>query len=154
MDELNRLVIEAACREIVLRAAAAADAGDASTLAALFAADGLLERPNAVPQRGREAIRQAYASRPSGRLTRHLVTNTLVDIIAPGGARATSLVLLRSGNANDSPGPHGRAADARQIVGEFQDVLVATGEGWRIARRTAKFVLHTKARGACRFSQP
>ncbi|UUZ62154.1 nuclear transport factor 2 family protein [Polaromonas sp. P1-6] len=143
MDDLHNQTIVAACRETVLRAAAAADAGDASALAALFTADAVLERPNAAPIHGRDAIRQAYASRPVERLTRHLVTNTLVDLIAPGEAHVFSLVLVWSGNANDNPGAHGRPADVRQVVGEFRDVLVATNEGWRIARWQAVFVLYT-----------
>lgn len=145
MDELHNQTIVAACREIVLRAAAATDARDAPALAALFTADAVLERPNADPIHGRHAICQAYASRPAERLTRHLVTNTMVDLIAPGEAHVSSLVLVWSGNANDTPGPHGRLADARQIVGEFKDVLVATDEGWRIARRKASFVLHSSS---------
>ncbi len=145
MNVLDSWVIVAACQDTVLRAAAAADAGDASAVANLFTTDAVLERPNAAPLQGRDAIRLAYAGRPAERMTRHLVTNTLVDIITPGETHASSLVLLWAGNTNDTIGAYGRPADVRQIVGEFKDVLVATDEGWRIARRQAVFVLHNKA---------
>jgi ketosteroid isomerase-like protein len=143
MDTPHRQSIVAACQETILRVAAAADAGDASALAALFTVDAVLERPNAAPIHGSEAIRQVYASRSPERLTRHLVTNTLVDVIAPGESHATSLVLLWSGSMKDTAGPQGRPAVGRQMVGEFRDVLLATNEGWRIARRQALFVLHS-----------
>lgn len=145
MLEPDRWLIVSACQQAVVRAAAAVDAGDATALANLFTADAILERPNAAPLIGRDAIRLAYAARPVERMTRHLVTNTLVDILAPDRSHASSLVLLWTGNRKDAPGAHGRPADARQLVGEFEDDLVATDEGWRIARRRAVFVLYTDA---------
>ena len=57
MDALQRLLIIEACRDLVLRAAAQADTGDATALAALFTEDAVLARPNAEPLLGRAAIR-------------------------------------------------------------------------------------------------
>ncbi|MBL0420092.1 nuclear transport factor 2 family protein [Ramlibacter sp. AW1] len=142
MNELERLTITAACRDVIHRGAAAVDANDADGFAALFTEDGVLERPSGAPLQGREAVRQAYAARAPERITRHLVTNTLVEPDSPTEARATSLVLLWGGNAKDEAGPYGRPAEPRQMVGEFHDVLVRTDQGWRIARRRALFVLH------------
>jgi len=144
VDGTQPFAVAAACRDLVLRAAAAADAGDASGLAALFTAKAVLERPNSPALQGREMIRLAYAGRSPHRLTRHLVMNTLVETTGPTDARATSLVLLWSGNTADAPGPHGHPADPMQIIGEFHDAFVLTGEGWRIAHRKALFVLHSK----------
>lgn len=134
--------IEQACRELVLQAARHVDAGDAAGLARLFAPDGVLVRPNAQPLQGRDAIEAAYAQRPADRITRHLVTNTLVEIESPASARASSYVLLWTGSTSDPSGPQGRRAHARQLVGEFQDRFELTAEGWRIRRREASFVLH------------
>ena len=142
MDALQSLIIKQACRELVLRAAAHADANEPCALAALFAEDGVLVRPGAEPLVGRDAIRQSYAQRSAERITRHLVTNIVVDIESETEARAASLVLLWSGSTHDTPGPQGRPAQ-RQVVGEFADRLSLTPEGWRIARREARFVLHS-----------
>jgi ketosteroid isomerase-like protein len=131
----------AACRETVLRAAAAVDTGDARGLADLFTEDAVLLRPNGEALHGRAAIFDAYANRPAGRITRHLVTGTWVDLLAGGQARATSFVLLWSGDAARPQSPSGRPAD-KQVVGEFHDLLVHTATGWRIARRDARFILH------------
>lgn len=141
MDDLQQMSCIVACQTLVLRAAAAADGGDPVALANLFTADAVLERPNSAPIQGREAIRAAYAERPVDRLTRHLVTGTLVTPHGDTEASARSLVLLWSGSLKDPPGPAGRPAASRQVVGEFHDRLVRTPEGWRIAARQALFVL-------------
>jgi hypothetical protein len=141
---LDRLLIQQACRDLVLRAAMHADAGEVDALSELFLEDGVLCRPGTPPLHGREAIRASYASRPSGRITRHLVTGTVVDIESAHRARARSLVLLWTGSEADEPGPKGRAANAPQVLGEFDDQLSLTPLGWRIARREARFVLHAQ----------
>jgi len=142
MDATERLLIQDACRELVLRAAAHADANEPDRLADLFADDGVLTRPNAEPLHGRDAIRQAYAQRPADRITRHLVTNTRVDVESSTRARAHSYVLLWAASAADAAGPQGRPAQPRQLVGEFDDRFSLTPQGWRIAQREARFVLH------------
>ncbi|WP_240636191.1 nuclear transport factor 2 family protein [Caldimonas tepidiphila] len=145
MDELERMLAREACRELVLQAALHVDANRPEQFAALFAEDGVLTRPNAQPLRGREAILAAYRQRPADRITRHLVTNTLVTLESDTEARAASYVLLWSGSADAEPGAQGRPAHPRRMVGEFDDRFVLTAEGWRIARREARFVLHLEA---------
>lgn len=140
-DALERLRAEADCRDLVVAAAAAVDASDPAAFAALFAPDGVLERPDGSRLEGREAIRAVYAARGSERLTRHLITNHVVRLGVPGTATSHCSVLLWSGRRSDPATPQGRPADARQQVGEFDDVLVRLDEGWRIARRSARFVL-------------
>ncbi|NML18830.1 nuclear transport factor 2 family protein [Azohydromonas caseinilytica] len=142
MDTTERLEIDRACRELVLRAARCVDAGDAAGLAQLFAVDGVLVRPNAQPLQGRDAIQAVYAQRPAERMTRHLVTNTLVEVESPTSARALSYVLLWTGSSADPDGPQGRRAQGRQLVGEFEDRFTREPEGWRIKHRDARFVLH------------
>lgn len=142
-EPMDRLLAQQACRDLVLRAAACADAGDAQALAQLFAEDGVLVRPNAGPLTGRAAIHAAYAQRPSGRITRHLVTNTMVELDDPQSAHALSYVLLWAGVQDDADGPAGRPAAARQMVGEFADRFTRAADGrWLIQRREARFVLH------------
>lgn len=142
MDHLQHLLIDQACRELVLRAARHADVNAPASLAGLFSEDAVLVRPNAEPLHGREAIRRAYEQRPADRLTRHMVSNILVDIESATQARALSYVLLWTGNSTDSPGAMGRPARGSQMVGEFDDRFSLTPDGWRITRREARFVLH------------
>ena len=53
--EIDRLLARQACLDLVLRAAAFADAGDAQALAQLFAEDGQLQRPGGEVLGGRAA---------------------------------------------------------------------------------------------------
>lgn len=142
MEALQRLLVQEACRELVLRSVECTDAHDAAGLAALFAPDGLLRRPTGQPLVGRAAIQAAYAQRPRERITRHLVTNTLVEVESATSAAARSRVLLWAGSTEDADGPQGRPFRGPQLIGEFDDRFVLTGEGWRFASRDASFVLH------------
>jgi uncharacterized protein (TIGR02246 family) len=142
MDALQRLLIQDACRELVLRAVECTDAHDAAGLAALFTPDGVLSRPGGQALVGRAAIEAAYAQRPRERITRHLVTNTRVVVESGSAATGRSLVLLWAGSTEDATGPQGRPLRGAQLVGEFDDRFVLSSEGWRIARREAVFVLH------------
>lgn len=142
MDELERLLAEQACTRLVLQAAAHVDGGDPAALAALFTPDAVLVRPGGTALHGRAAIQSAYEQRPAERITRHLVSNTLVDLVSATEARAQSQVLLWTGSTADAAGPRGRPASGGPVVGAFDDRFVKTPEGWRIAHRTASFVLH------------
>lgn len=141
LSPMNRMIAEQACRDLVVQAAILTDAQNHEDFAALFADDGVLVRPGAEPLQGHRAIFDSYRSRPAGRITRHLISNTLVALESETKARATSCVVLWSGLANDAAGPFGRPAQARQVVGEFEDRFVLTPSGWRIHRREARFIL-------------
>lgn len=135
-----RIEVEQACRNVVLRAAALTDARNHEAFAALFTPDGTLIRPGAAPLQGQAAIIAAYRDRPSDRLTRHLVCNTLFDEVSQDAAAAISSVLLWVGLASDAEGVYGRPVH-RQVMGEFADHFALTPQGWRIARRAARFLL-------------
>lgn len=142
-DALRRLLDEAACRELVLQAAALADAGEAEALAALFTPDARLTRPNGLSLMGREAIARAYRERPAHRLSVHLVCGSLFEHLGPDQASATTRVLLWAGDLRSDAGPQGRPAEGRQVVGRFIDRFLRGAEGWRIDERVACFDLHT-----------
>lgn len=142
MDDIDRTAIRQACTELVLKAVACMDFQKPSGLAELFTEGGVLVRPNGQSLQGRDAIREAYAQRPADRITRHMVTNTLVEVDSAESAHGLSYVLLWGGSANDASGPQGRVACGPQVLGEFDDHFVLTAQGWRIARREARFVLH------------
>ena len=143
MHDSQRLLIQHVCERVVRLAATYADASQPARLAALFTEGAVLVRPNAEPLQGREAIRHAYEKRPPERMTRHLVTNTLVEVESASTARALSYVLLWTGSTADPAGMQGRHAHA-QVVGEFDDCFSLTPQGWLISRREARFVLHSE----------
>lgn len=142
---LDVLLAKQACHDLVMRFVACNDRRDPQGLAALFADEGVLVRPNGDTLVGPAAIAAAYADRPADRLTRHLVGNVLIDVTSPTGAIGSSTVLLWSGSTQDTPGPFGRPAQGRQVMGEFEDTFVRTVQGWRIARREARFTFIREA---------
>lgn len=141
---LQRLLAEQACRDLVARAAMLTDANRHEDFAALFAPDGELTRPGGEPLRGREAIVASYRTRPAGRLTRHLLGGTVVELLDADRARARTSVLLWSAEEADPAGAFGRPA-RRQVLGEFEDEFVRGPQGWRIARRQARFLMEARA---------
>ncbi|UUX94517.1 nuclear transport factor 2 family protein [Aquabacterium sp. J223] len=147
LDPLQRLLAEDACRRLVLDAAAAVDGGRPEAFAALFCEDGVLQRPGGQPLVGRAAIAAAYASRAPDRMTCHIVTNSRVELLGDGEARVASSVLLWTGSRADAEGAQGRPATA-QVLGEFDDRLRLTAEGWRFAHRSARFVLYAPTAAA------
>ncbi len=140
MTDLDVLLAEREVRAVVLASARLVDAQDWQGFAQLFADDGELTRPDGSLMQGRKAVYQAYAARDPERLTQHVLTNHEVTVQGPGRALSRCLVLLWSGKRSDAPTPKGRPADAAQQLGEFVDHLVRTPEGWRIARREARFM--------------
>ncbi len=139
---LERLLVQQACQDTVIATARAVDAQPHAALAQLFTPDGVLARPDGQEAQGRAAIEAAYAARDPDRMTQHLLTNFRVEPLGPDAARASCAVLLWTSRHSAEGGPRGRPADATQLLGEFQDELVLTPEGWRIRRREARFLMH------------
>ena len=144
LPDLDRLLAESACRDLVMKAARCTDAQDHDGFAALFAEDAVVTRPGGQPLQGREAILASYRARPKERITRHLVSNCIVEVVSAGEARATSCVQVWSATAGGEATALGLKAHPRVAVGEFDDRFVfVPGQGWRISQREARFVMHS-----------
>ena len=136
---------ERACERLVLDFAYFSDRQDYESLAGLFAPDGSMTRPTGDVLVGRAAIIESYRSRSTGRITWHSCTNVRITVESADRARGLTYAILYSANTNRPPEAHfGIQADARHLIGEFEDDFVRTEEGWRFAARRARFVMHTK----------
>ena len=132
----------AACREVTLRASMRMDANDADGLMALFTPDLEFVRPATWPEvviRGREQLKAAIAARPPGFVSRHIFSNSVADHVGPDEVRVVSYFTHFSGTRTDAaaaiPMDH-----ALRSLGEYEDRVVRTPDGWRIARRVARFI--------------
>lgn len=143
LTDIERLMIDHACRALVQRAADAADAANADQLARLFMADAELHRPGGDVLAGRAAILASYRARPANRITRHLVVSTSVEVESAGRARGVTRVLLWSSSTAEAAGPQGRRA-TRQVLGAFDDEFAKQGGAWLIAKRHASFELYAE----------
>jgi uncharacterized protein (TIGR02246 family) len=139
VDEIAQLLAEKHCRDLVLSAADAVDRQDYDVFVALFIEDALLVRPGGEPLQGRDAILASYRAKSPERLTRHLISNQRVTLDSPDSAQSTCMVLLYVSNKSQELTSQGRLAEAGPQLGQFEDQLIRTGQGWRIARRKAWF---------------
>ncbi|HEY2380501.1 MAG TPA: nuclear transport factor 2 family protein [Terriglobia bacterium] len=129
---MDSLTIERACERLVLDFAYFSDHQEYEALAALFAADGIMHRPSGDPI-GREAILQAYRSRPAGRMTRHVCSNIRITVDSADRARGITYAVVYSATGNEK---------AEERIGEFEDEFIRTSEGWKFSIRRARFVMH------------
>lgn len=143
LSEQERVLIEHACTRLVLESVAANDRQDYEAFAAMFTSDGLLHRPNGEPLCGHDEIVESYRTRPRNRITRHICTNVLVHVESPRFARGTAYVVLYSADSLQAVKNFGAKCDSRTLIGELEDRFQLTMDGWRIAERRAKFVMHT-----------
>ncbi len=114
------------CTRLANRFCCLADRSDAAGVANLFTADGTFERGD-LRVEGQPAIEKMTASRPSGMVTRHLLTTSLVEAIGDEAAEGTHYCLVYVSGAGQNP--------EHPIVREYRDRYRRTPDGWRIASR-------------------
>jgi len=121
-------LIERACERLVLDFAYFSDHRDYESLGSLFTESGVMIRPSGARLEGRNAIMAAYKATPADRITRHICTNIRITVDSADQARGTTYATVYSNSATPK-------------VGEFEDKFERTSEGWRIAIRSARFVI-------------
>jgi len=139
---LREQAIRTECRDLVARTAYLLDAQDYEAFVECFTEDAQLTRPGGSALVGRADILASYRARPADRITRHQLTNTVVEVETPDAARAVSYVVVWSASAGEPVEAAGRKANARLVMGEFRDRLVRTPQGWRVSQRDAAFLMY------------
>ena len=91
-----------------------------------------------VPLRGREEILEALRPALGKSTARHVLTNTIINVIDEDHAEAKSYNTLTTSHdttfeVGDSPIP----SEGANILVDLSEQLVRTDEGWRIAQRRA-----------------
>lgn len=132
-----RAEIEQAVERQIRRFATFNDAQDHAALVDLFTSDGAFARPTEPDDviHGREAILDFFVGRPA-RLTRHLMVNTVVDVLSENEARAKSTVVLYVGGTSTTP-----PGIAATLVGAFDDVLHRVDGEWLFASRLGSLAM-------------
>jgi ketosteroid isomerase-like protein len=145
MSPGEKSTIEWECGQLSLRFMALNDQQDWAAMCGLLTEDAIFARPTDPDNEisGRAEIRAAFEARPTGRITRHICTNIIIEAKSPTEASGTMYALLYTGAADNS-GELGVIADDKQLIGEFYDDYVRTGEGWRIARHRGKIIFATE----------
>jgi len=140
MDDLQRLMIERACQRLVLQFAQYNDDLDHESLANLFVEDCVFARPldPQYPYYGKDKVHAIFRDRKA-RLTRHVMTNILIDVLSEDEAKGRSYVTMASsGTPNEKWPREGEGI----FMGAFDDVFVRTDDGWKFKSRLGNVALY------------
>jgi hypothetical protein len=146
LSDLEVLVIEHACTQLVVDFAFAIDRKEFAKLASIFDEAATYTRPIEpdIVVRGRDNILRLFDSRPPDRITIHLYSNIRIEVLSADRARGSSRIALIAGSTNNEKHPQfGHKADPRQLYGGYEDEFVKTTQGWRILNRRGYVQLHT-----------
>ena len=138
MDDTTRLAAESACRRLIYEFARFNDYLEHEKLAALFTEDCVFARPLDPdhPYHGRAAVHAVFRDRPP-RLTRHVMTNVIIDVISETEAKGTSYVTMIS-----SPDVNMPSEGQGIFFGGFDDDFVKTADGWKFKRRLGNVAVY------------
>lgn len=130
----ERALIERACERLMIEYTHLVDHGAAARVADLFTDDGVMKTPESASA-GRDSIRQGFQARQdnTARMSRHVCTNALIEVVDRDTARGTVYLTLYR---ND--GEPGRAVSPTQsptLLGEYRDEFRRTPQGWKFQRR-------------------
>ncbi len=143
LSTIDHTAITQACVALLFRFAKLNDDREADALAELFVADGVFRRPTLPdqPYEGREAIRAGFRAKPATVLTRHVICNPLITVVSANEARADSYILLYT--AAIEPGAKLPVpANAKQLLGAFEDVIVRDTDGvWKFKTRNGSLAM-------------
>ena len=134
MGRLQKMEIEKACERLIYQYCYLVDHDEAAKIADLFTEYGTWFNVN-VTMNGSDGIRQGFQKRQDNqaRMSRHVCTNVLIDVISAYEARATVYMSLYFHDGE--PGRERSPTDCLQKLGEYRDRFVKTEERWRFASR-------------------
>ena len=132
-------LIQWECQQLLNRVMMLMDSARWEDLAACYTEDAVLFRPSDPDNgvEGREAILTSFRAR-APRTTCHMLANSVFDVQSPLLVRATSRVLLISGEADQV---HPAMAHRKLLAGTFIDDLAMVGGEWLIRRRVGSIEL-------------
>lgn len=145
LTETERRNIEMACAALCVDYCEIVDAKDYPRMREVFADDAQYYSPNAPNDliRGAEAIVAYLSHIPATLVTQHLAFNIRIRAESADAASGSCKILLFTADGNVPETPEGRKAAEKQRIGVYQDRYVRTPDGWRIAERRGKGLLHT-----------
>lgn len=130
MTPVERILAEHQCERLIKRFAVLNDENAYDEMVGMFTDLGQFARPSQPEDiiTGKEAILAAFKARPL-RVSRHFISNILVDIVDENNAQAISYVLLytAASNSTESKPPY--------LIGRFKDQLQRIDGEWLFSQR-------------------
>lgn len=116
------------CERLVIGSYSLMDLGDYAGCAALFAEDAVWVR-GGKPVSGRDAILASLNRRPADQITRHIISNIMIQQTAADAAEATAVFVPLRGTA----GPSGFAPGPQfNMIGDLAYRFVKREGAWQI----------------------
>ena len=121
------------------------DQGDYESLCSLFTEQAAFARPTDPDNftTGAQNILAAFKSRPNDRITRHIISNVIIDVLDEKSAKGICYATLFMSPSDAEPARFGVKADASQLVGEFYIDFQLTEQGWKISRQSGRIIFTT-----------
>ncbi|HET9103969.1 MAG TPA: nuclear transport factor 2 family protein [Solirubrobacteraceae bacterium] len=141
MDDLTLLLAERDCGRLIAEYCRRVDSGHAAGIADLFCEDGTWEGVE-LRLTGRDEIRDWFVRRQAlaRRVSRHVCTNILIDLISPDEARSVCYMINYRHDRREGDEALPVPAEVPKFVGELHDTFRRTPEGWRFASRRVEVV--------------
>jgi ketosteroid isomerase-like protein len=136
VPESEHTAAVAAIRDVLVGYCHCIDQFDDAALLQLFTPHGEWLRPGKNPLRGRAEIAVFLADRDRSVVSRHVVSNTVVEMSSPDQARAISYYTVLKA-APHSANSH---ACVPAVLGEYHDQFRLEQGRWRIAWRDTRHV--------------
>ncbi len=131
MDEDQKLAIEWDCQKVLRQYYHLMDQRNYDDAVNLFATD-VNWQVAGLDLHGRKAVREAFGGLADSTI-RHVLTNTIVDVVDENHVDVTSYVTIYVENGFPDDGP--LSFEGPNRLGANIDKMVRTDEGWRIAYR-------------------
>lgn len=142
LDPVAQMLAEWSCQKLNHQFAILNDDRDHEGLARLFTLNASFARPLAPdsPIVGRDAILAMFRDRPP-RLSRHIITNSLIEVMSATEARGRCYITLYSTADVDSARP--ALAEPSIFVGQYDDRYVCEDGRWLYSERRGSAALKT-----------
>ena len=133
--EISRLLDERACERLVHQYARFVDSGEAARVAELFTPDGVWTAADGRSMDGQEAITAGFVGRQglTRRLSRHVMTNVLIDRINDTEASGTAYLINFRHDERTGPAQKPGPARLPKFVGDYHLTFRRSDGEWRIA---------------------
>lgn len=133
ISRMDKAVIQWECQQLLNKVMALTDTCSWQELASCYTEDATLYRPSdaTVAIKSRQSILASFTER-APRVTNHMLSNCVFEVLSETSVRATSRVLLIAGENDGSPVA---TADSKIMMGGFSDELILIDSTWFIAQR-------------------
>ena len=133
MTEIEKQTIERACEQLQYAYARFIDFRDYEGFTQLFTVDGVLDA--GIELKGQDAIFSSCQKRSAGLRSRHVITNSFIDVLGHDLARGICYLSLYRLDCNESAKPGPLPMPGPAAVGHYQDSFKRVDNVWKIAHR-------------------